>query len=107
MRHHRHDVLPNDDLQPTHPVPDVPIAVQAASMCVLRAMHNEIPLGYQKRDGQMTAWALSHSVSREDMAVATGLAKSRVDQIVRENYLASGSGKIAALMVRDAGPDST
>ena len=61
-------------------------------MRALRAIHNEIPLGYQKRDGQMTAWALSNSLSREDMASATGLAKSRVDQIIRESYLASGSG---------------
>ena len=49
----------------------------------------------------MTAWALSNSLSREDMATATGLAKSRVDQIVRENYLASGSGKVDALMADD------
>lgn len=75
-------------------------------MRALRAIHNEIPLGYQKRDGQMTAWALTNSVSREDMAIATGLAKSRVDQIVRENYLASGSGKVDALMAGDAGTDS-
>ncbi len=73
-------------------------------MRALRAMHNEIPLGYHKRDGQMTAWTLSNSLSREDMARATGLAKSRVDQIIRENYLASGSGKVAALMANDAGP---
>lgn len=106
MRHHRHDVLPDDDLQPTHSVPHVPIEVQAASMRTLRAMHNEIPLGYQKRDGQMTAWALSNSLSREDMTIATGLTKSRVDQIIRENYLASGSGKVASLMANDAGPDS-
>jgi hypothetical protein len=69
-------------------------------------MHNEIPLGYQKRDGQMTAWALSNSVSRGDMAIATGLAKSRVDQIIRENYLASSSGKVDALMAADAAADS-
>jgi hypothetical protein len=106
VRHHRHDLLPDDELQPAHPVSHVPMEVQAASMRTLRAMHNEIPLGYQKRDGQMTARALSNSVSREDMAIATGLAKSRVDQIVRENYLASGSGNVAALMAHDAGPDS-
>ena len=41
------------------------------------------------------------------MAIATGLAKSRVDQIIRENYLASGSGKVAALMANDAAPDSS
>lgn len=75
-------------------------------MHALRAMHNEIPLGYRKRDDQMTVWALSDSLSRQDMATATRLAKSRVDQIIRENYLASGSGKVAALMGRDAAPDS-
>ncbi len=46
-------------------------------MRALRAMHNEIPLGYQRRDGHMTACALSNTVIREDMAIATGLAKSR------------------------------
>lgn len=102
MRRHRHDLLPDVDLQPTQPVPDVPIEIQAASMRALRAMHNEIPLGYQRRDGQMTAWALSNSLSREDMAVATGLAKSRVDQIIRETYRASGSGKVDALLAQAA-----
>jgi hypothetical protein len=98
MRHHRHDLLPDEDLRPTDPVPHVGLDVQAASMRELRAMHNEIPLGYRKRDGQMTAWALSNSLSRNDMAIATGLAKSRVDQIIRDDYLASGSGKVAALI---------
>jgi hypothetical protein len=107
MRHHRQDLLPDTDLQPTRPVPHVPVEVQSASMRALRAIHNEIPLGYQKRDGQMTAWALSNSLSREDMAIATGLAKSRVDQIIRENYLASGSGKVAALIARVGGPDAS
>lgn len=106
MRHHRHDLLPDDDLRPTRPVPHVPIEVQAESMRALRAMHNEIPLGYQRRDGQMTAWALSNSLSRDDMAIATGLAKSRVDQIVRESYLASGSGKVDALIAQGASTDS-
>jgi hypothetical protein len=46
-------------------------------MRALRAIHNEIPVGYQRRDGHMTAWALSNTVSREDMAFVTGLAKSR------------------------------
>jgi hypothetical protein len=68
----------------------------------MRALHNEIPPGYQRRDSQMTARALSNSVSREDMAIATRLAKSRVDQIIRENYLPSGSGKLAALIAQDA-----
>jgi hypothetical protein len=107
MRHHRHDLLPDEDLHPTQPVPHVARDVQAASMRKLRAMHNAIPLGYQARDGQMTAWALSNSLSRADMAVATGLAKSRVDQIIRDNYLASGSGKVDALMSREMGVDES
>jgi hypothetical protein len=41
-------------------------------------------MGYRERDGLMTAWALSNSLSRQDMSVATGLVKSRVDQIIRE-----------------------
>ena len=36
----------------------------------------------------MQALACSGSLSREDMARATGLAKSRVDQIIRELTLA-------------------
>ncbi len=51
----------------------------------------------------MTAWVLSKSLSRGDMAIATGLAESRVDQIVRETFRASGSGKVEALMAQDKG----
>jgi hypothetical protein len=50
----------------------------------LRAPHNRAALGYRERDDLMTAWSLSNSLSRHDMAVATGLVKSRVDQIIRE-----------------------
>ena len=50
----------------------------------LRAMHNEIPNSTIHRDRQMQAWALSNSLSRHDMAVAVGLVKSRVDQIIRD-----------------------
>jgi non-ribosomal peptide synthetase component F len=102
MRRHRHELLPDEDLQPTHPVPHALIEDQAASMRELRALHNEIPLGYQRRDARMTALAISNSVSREDIAIATGLVKSRVDQIIREGWLASGSGKVAELIRREA-----
>lgn len=80
----RYEVLPEGDLQPTNPVHGVPIAVQAESMRKLRAMHNEIPNSTINRDRQMQAWALSNSLSRHDMAVAVGLVKSRVDQIIRD-----------------------
>jgi hypothetical protein len=80
----RYQVLPEENLQPTNPVHGVPIKVQAESMRKLRAMHNEIPNSTIHRDRQMQAWALSNSMSRQDMAIAVGLVKSRVDQIIRD-----------------------
>ena len=80
----RYEVLSEEDLQPTNPVHGVPIEVQAESMRKLRAMHNEIPSSTIQRDRQMQAWALSNSLSRHDMALAVGLVKSRVDQIIRD-----------------------
>ena len=43
-----------------------------------------IPNSTIHRDRQMQAWALSNSLSRHDMAVAVGLVKSRIDQIIRD-----------------------
>ena len=53
-------------------------------MLELRLAQNQIPAGHVLRDGLMQAWSLSNTLSRHDMAVATGLAKSRVDQLIRE-----------------------
>jgi hypothetical protein len=83
-RPHRYDQLPDVPLRPTKPVPDVPLEVQSANMRELRRLHNDIGRGYWLRDDRMASFAHSVTVSREDMAVATGLAKSRVDQILRE-----------------------
>lgn len=80
----RYEVLPEKDLQPTNPVQGIPLEVQAESMRQLRAMHNAIPTSTINRDRKMQAWALSNSLSRQDMAVAVGLVKSRVDQIIRD-----------------------
>jgi hypothetical protein len=80
----RYEILPDENLEPTNPVHGVPVDVQAESMRRLRALHNQIPHSTAQRDRQMQAWALSNSVSRHDMAIAVGLAKSRVDQIIRE-----------------------
>jgi hypothetical protein len=83
-QHTRYQPLPDEALLPTRPVPGVPVELQAESMRTLREMHNEIPNGFMKRDRQMQAWALSNSLSRQDMAIAVSLAKSRVDQIIRD-----------------------
>lgn len=50
----------------------------------LRLLSNNIRHGYRERDERMLALAHSGTISRRDMARATGLNKSRVDQIIRE-----------------------
>jgi Lon protease-like protein len=80
----RYEVLPDEDLQPSHPVPHVEIERQAESMRELRRLHNDISASLIQRDQKMQAWALSNSLSRHDMAMAIGMHKSRVDQIIRE-----------------------
>src|SRR3954471_17197717 len=83
-KHHRYEQLPSDPLTPTRPVPGVPPEVQEEHMRELRDAQNQIANGHAVRDGLMQAWAISNSLSRHDMAKATGLAKSRVDQLIRE-----------------------
>jgi hypothetical protein len=53
-------------------------------MIELRRLTNAIAGAYQARDDLLLALATSNSLSRRDMARATGLNKSRVDQIIRE-----------------------
>lgn len=86
MKPHRHQLLPDVALQPQSPITDVSAQSQESKMRQLRAAHNKAVLGYRERDGLMAAWALSNTLSRADMARAAGLAKSRVDQIIRESY---------------------
>jgi hypothetical protein len=83
-KHHRHELLSDEPLEPTRPVPGVSLEVQIKHMLELRAAQNDIAQGFLRRDQLMQAWALSNTLSREDMAIATGLAKSRVDQLIRE-----------------------
>lgn len=86
MKPHRHQLLPDVALQPQSPIADISTESQAEKMRQLRDAHNKTVLGYRERDGLMAAWALSNTLSRADMARAAGLAKSRVDQIIRESY---------------------
>ena len=83
-KRHRYNALPDEDLTPTRPIRDVPIAVQRDHMRELRESQNQIVNAHAIRDSLMLAWALSNTLSRHDMALATGLAKSRVDQLIRE-----------------------
>lgn len=83
-KRHRYDELPHDPLMPTRPIHGVSVEVQADHMRELREAQNQIVDGHLRRDGLMHAWAASNTLSRHDMAIATGLAKSRVDQLIRE-----------------------
>ena len=83
-RQHRHELLDESDLRPTFTRHYHDYESQVASMRELRDLSNGVATAYRQRDRRMQALALSGSLSREDMARATGLAKSRVDQIIRE-----------------------
>lgn len=83
MRGPQDEVLPEVDLLPTQPVPDVSLESQAEKMRELRAAQNRGARGYRERDNLMVAWALSNTLSRADMAIAIGRAPSRVNQIIR------------------------
>ena len=84
---HRYTLLPLEDFEPTTPVPGVPLEVQRAHMRELRVLQNGISEHHWLRDDRMAALALSNALSRVDMAVATGLVRSRVDQVIREQAL--------------------
>lgn len=84
MRHHRHDRLPDEDLQPSFVPAGEDRDVRARHMRRLRFLSNAIADGFRDRDQQLLALAASQTLSRQDMATACGLAKSRVDQIIFE-----------------------
>lgn len=50
----------------------------------LRSLTEHVAGAYRRRDELFHALALSNSLSRQDMARAAGLNKTRVDQIIRE-----------------------
>jgi hypothetical protein len=77
-------MLPEVDLRPAQPVPNVSLERQAEKMMELRAAQNRGANGYRERDDLMVAWALSNTLSRADMAAAIGRAPSRVNQIIRD-----------------------
>ena len=82
--HHRHHLLRESALEPTRPLAEVPHAAQAERMRLLRAAQNRIAAAYMERDRMIADWARAERLSRHDMALATGLAKTRIDQIIRE-----------------------
>lgn len=83
-RPHRHDHLADQEFLPTDRIDGITPAAQAEHMRELRTLHNRIADGYRARDERMLALATSNALSRRDMARATGLVESRVNQIIRE-----------------------
>jgi hypothetical protein len=86
-KRHRYVLLTLQGLEPTTPVPGVPLDVQRAHMQELRALQKWISEHHWLRDDRMAALVISNALSRVDMAVATGLVRSRVDQLIREQAL--------------------
>ncbi|HEY1833400.1 MAG TPA: hypothetical protein VGG08_03105 [Solirubrobacteraceae bacterium] len=82
--HHRHHLLHEAELAPIRPLAHISADEQAERMRVLRAAQNQVATAYIERDRLIATWARNNQLSRHDMAVATGLAKTRIDQIIRE-----------------------
>jgi hypothetical protein len=82
-RTHRHHESVGQ-LKPTWTQGDLVYERQIELMTELRDLSNSIPDAYRARDELLYALATSGSLSRRDMATATGLNKSRVDQIISE-----------------------
>jgi hypothetical protein len=89
------------DLQPVAPVSGVPIETQAESMRLLRRMRCEPAHPHELVD-QMAAWANSNSLSREDMAVATGYYVEEVSRLIRETVERDRANQSRALLAAAA-----
>jgi hypothetical protein len=82
-RPHRHATI-DEDLLPSWTTSSHDYARQVESMREIRELANNVAGAYHRRDELFHALALSNSLSRQDMARAAGLNKTRVDQIIRE-----------------------
>jgi hypothetical protein len=98
-RSHRHVALPEKPPRPASAVHGADYERQAAAMAALRELTNQIGKAFRARDERLLALAISHSLSRRDMAIATGLNKSRVDQIIRE--MADEQDRLRARALRE------
>jgi hypothetical protein len=102
VRGPQNELLPEGDLRPTQPVPNVSVESQVEKMGELRAAQNRGARGYRERDDLMVAWALSNTLSRADMAVAIGKVPSRINQIIRATASREAEIKSRELHARGA-----
>ena len=96
----RYQTIPDRALWPSHTPGGVDAQRQAEAMQELRELSNQIARAYSERDQRLLALALSYSLSRRDMAIATGLSKSRVDQIIAESATRHDAAQNAAAQQR-------
>ncbi|MCW2983822.1 MAG: hypothetical protein JWR63_1392 [Conexibacter sp.] len=94
------NLLPDEDLRPTHTPLGVDPESQAASLRELRELTNAGRAVTWWRDDRMVALAQSNSISRPDMARAIGLSPSRVDQLIADHYKMLQDQKNAAARER-------
>lgn len=80
------DVLPEEDLEPTHTPLGVDPTYQAEALKRLRELENTGRAARFERDDLIVANALSNSLSRRDMGRAIGVSRSRIDQIISSHY---------------------
>ena len=80
------NLLPEDELTPTHTPLGVDPARQAEYLRELRALENQGRQAEFDRNDFIVARALSNSLSRPDMARAIGVSRSRIDQIIRSHH---------------------
>jgi hypothetical protein len=80
------EMLPDEDLQPTHTPLGVDATYQAETLRRLRELENTGRRARFERDDLIVANALSNSLSRPDMGRAIGVSRSRIDQIISSHY---------------------
>jgi len=71
-------------LEPARTPPGIERERQTEAMRQLCGLANSIASAYLARDDRIFALVLGGSLSRADIARATGLNKTRVDQIIRD-----------------------
>lgn len=96
------DILPDQDLQPTHTPLGVDPTYQGETLKRLRELENAGRTARFERDDLIVANALSNSLSRPDMGHAIGVSRSRIDQIISSHYAMLQERRNAALAARVA-----
>lgn len=77
--------MPEDEaLEAKHVALGTTKEIATQQMHQLRALHNAVADAYTARDEFIYQRAVKHDLSRPDMAIACGMNKSRIDQIIEQ-----------------------